>query len=140
LKKESELSEYTKRFVAKDKMGAHMGARFVSLTLQECIYEYTVSENHLNPNGILHGGALYTVMDSAQGMFVHAILDETKYQAAATGTATIRYLAPVSEGVVRIVTTLKEQKERKLFITSKAYNAQNVPVADLEEIWIAILK
>jgi uncharacterized protein (TIGR00369 family) len=137
LKQESELPSYTKYFVEKDKMGAHMGARFVSLSLQECVYEYEVSENHLNPNGILHGGALYTVMDSAQGMMVHAVLDD-KYAGAATGTATIRYLAPVKTGTIRILTTIKEQSGRKIFVTSKAYNADQVLVADLEETWIAV--
>jgi uncharacterized protein (TIGR00369 family) len=137
LKKESELQEYTKRFVEKDRMGAAMGARFISLTLTECVYDYEVNENHLNPNGILHGGALYAVMDSAQGMFVHAILDD-KYMAAATGTATIRYLAPVREGTIRTVTTLKEQKDRKIFVSTIARDMKNKPVAELEEVWIAV--
>lgn len=120
-------------------MGATMGARFVSLNLSECIYEYDVSEKHFNPNGILHGGALYTVMDSAQGMFVHAILDE-QFKAAATGTATIKYLAPVRQGTVKIITKLKEKKERKIFVISKAYDENETPVAQLEEVWIAIYK
>lgn len=139
MKNESELADYTKRFVEKDLMGKTMGARFVSLTLSECVYEYDVNEKHFNPNGILHGGALYTVMDSAQGMFVHAILDE-KYKAAATGTATIRYLAPVRQGTVKIITQLKEKKDRKIFVTSQAYDQGGIQVADLEEVWIAINK
>jgi len=139
MKSEAELPEYTKRFVEKDNMGAMIGARFVSLTLSECIYEYEVSERHFNPNGILHGGALYCVMDSAQGMFVHAILDE-QFKAAATGTSVIKYLAPVTQGKVKIVTTLKEKKDRKLFITSKAYDEEGIQVCDLEEIWIALFK
>lgn len=139
MKTEAELPEYTKRFVEKDKMGATIGARFVSLTLRECVYEYDVSESHYNPNGILHGGALYTVMDSAQGMFVHAILDD-KFKAAATGTSTIKYLAPVKSGTVKIITTLIEKKERKIFVASKAFDQSGVQVADLEEIWIALYK
>lgn len=139
MKKESDLPKYSRRFIEKDRMGATMGARFVSLTLSECIFEYEVNESHFNPNGILHGGALYTVMDSAQGMFVHAILDE-QYKAAATGTATIKYFAPVLKGVVKTVTTLKEINGRKLFIVSKAYDENGVLVADLEEIWIALIK
>ncbi len=139
MKTEAELPDYTKRFIENDRMGSTMGARFVSLSLTECIYEYDVSENHFNPNRILHGGALYSVMDSAQGMFVHAILDEP-FKAAATGTSTIRYLAPVKQGTVRIVTVLKEKKDRKIFVNSKAYDGSGVLVADLEEIWIAIYK
>lgn len=139
MKTEAELPEYTKRFIEKDKMGATMGARFVSLTLSECVYEYEVSANHFNPNGILHGGALYTVMDSAQGMFVHAVLDE-QFKAAATGTSTIKYLAPVKQGTIKIITSLKEKKDRKIFVTSKAFDEKGILVADLEEIWIALQK
>ncbi|MCC2677806.1 MAG: PaaI family thioesterase [Pseudobdellovibrio sp.] len=139
MKTEAELPEYIKQFTEKDSMGATMGARCVSLSLSECIYEYEVSEKHFNPNGILHGGALYCVMDSAQGMLVHAILDE-QFKAAATGTSVIKYLAPVARGKVKIVTTLKEKQGRKLFVTSKAYDENGTPVCELEEIWIALFK
>ena len=81
---------YIKYFEAHDKFGNLLGARILSITSEECLCEYTVSPAHFNPNGILHGGTLYGVMDSIQGAFVHFILD-AKYRMAATGTATIRY-------------------------------------------------
>ena len=139
MKKESELPDYAKAFVARDKMGQLFGAKFLALSHSECIYEYEVNEDHYNPNGILHGGALYAVMDSSQGMFVHAILDD-QFKAAATGTATIKYLAPVRHGKIKIVTTLKGQENRKIFVSSIAFDETGIKVADLDEVWIAMLK
>lgn len=130
---------YIENFEKTDRLGGHFHPRILSLTESECLYEYTVDPAHFNPTGILHGGALYTIMDSSQGLFVHFILDES-FKAAATGTATIKYLAPLTQGKVRIKTWLKEKSGRKLFVNSLATDESGKVVAELEEIWIAILK
>ena len=120
-------------------MGATLGARLVSIDNSECIFEYDVKPDHFNPGGILHGGALFTVMDSSQGAFVHFTLDE-RFHAAVTGTATVKYLEAVRSGTIRIRTWLKERQGRKIFVSSDARNAQGVVVATLEEIWLAFAK
>lgn len=132
-------AESIRLFEAHDHFGALMGGRVVSLTAEECVYEYEVSPRHYNPNGILHGGALYSVMDSSQGLFVHLILEDT-YKAAATGTAIIKYMAPLTEGKVRIRSWLKGRERRKLFVSSCATDESGQEVATLDEIWIAIPK
>jgi uncharacterized protein (TIGR00369 family) len=125
------------KFIANDRLGALLGARFVSLTPEECRYEYEAGEGHFNPGGTLHGGALFTVMDTSQGMFVFSLLDAS-FRVAATGTATIKYLAPVREGRVLVRTTLVKREGRKLFVHSDAVDAEGTAVAVLDEIWIAI--
>lgn len=129
---------YAQQFVAQDRLGSLLGGKFISLSSDECIYEYEVNPNHLNPNGILHGGALFTIMDSSQGMLIHYVLDEA-YKAAATGTATIKYLAPLQSGKIRIHTVIKEKQNRKFFVVSTATDRAK-EVAVLEEIWIGLLK
>lgn len=126
-----------KLFAENDRLGSLLGARFVSLTQDECIYEYEAEEGHFNPGGILHGGALYTVMDSSQGMLTFSLL-EAPYSAAATGTATIKYLAPVRQGKILIRTTLVKREGRKLFVHSEATEHGGTTVAVLDEIWIVI--
>jgi uncharacterized protein (TIGR00369 family) len=125
-------------FLANDQLGAHMGARFVSLTETECIYEYEVTPKHFNPGGILHGGALYAVMDSCQGMLMHYVIDHS-FKSAATGTATIKYLAPVQIGKIRVHTTIGERQNRKYFLSSVATDESGKDVAVLDEIWIGIV-
>jgi uncharacterized protein (TIGR00369 family) len=129
--------DYIREFLATDRLGALLGARFVSLDAEACVYECEARREHLNPSGILHGGALFTVMDSSQGMLVCSVL-EPPYQAAATGTATIRYLAPVRTGTIRVRTTLTRREGRKLFVHSEARAPDGQMVALLDEIWIAV--
>lgn len=139
IRKEKNPERYLKLFHTDDRLGSLLGCRLISISETECIAEYDVNPEHYNPNGILHGGALYSVMDSAQGAFIHYTLDE-QFQSAATGTATIRYHAPLTSGTVRIRTFLKGTDRRKIFITSQAFDADGKEVATLEEIWIGILK
>lgn len=124
-------------FVSRDKLGALLGARFVSLTPQECVYEYEAADEHFNPAGILHGGALFTVMDSSQGMLAWTLV-EPPYRMAVTGTATIKYLAPVRGGKVLVRTTVERREGRKLFLHSEAVDENGTTVATLDEIWIAV--
>lgn len=131
--------QYGNNFQNNDHLGTLFGCKLVSVSEEECIYEYEVSKNHFNPNGTLHGGTLFSVMDTSQGAFIHFILEDT-YKYAATGTATIRYLAPVTEGKIKIKTWLKEKAKRRYILLSTAYNESGKEVATLEEIWIAILK
>lgn len=129
--------EYVRIFRERDRLGALLGARFVSLSSKECHFQYEAVPEHYNPNGTLHGGALFTVMDSSQGMLVHALLDPHE-QAAATGTATIKYLAPVYRGVVSIRTWFIKREGRKLLIASEAVDSSGRQVARLDEVWIVL--
>jgi uncharacterized protein (TIGR00369 family) len=123
-------------FVAKDRLGVHMGARFVSLNDGVCVYDYEANDAHFNPGGMLHGGALYVVMDSSQGMLVYSLVKAPEI--AATGTATIKYLAPVRRGRIVVTTTLAKREGRKLFIHSEATDEQGTAVAVLDEVWIVM--
>jgi acyl-CoA thioesterase len=131
------LRAFVETFVARDRLGALLRARLVSLTPEECHYEYDADPGHHNPNGTLHGGALFTVMDSSQGMLVHSTLEDN-HPAAATGTATIKYLAPVRSGRISIRTWITKRDGRKITVASEAFDASGVRVATLEEIWIAL--
>lgn len=124
-------------FVANDRLGALLGLKFVSLSHDTCIYEYEAEEGHHNPGGTLHGGALFTAMDTSQGMLVFSRLTPP-HSVAATGTATIKYLAPVHRGTIRIQSTLERWEGRKLFVHSEATDAAGTRVAVLDEIWITL--
>jgi uncharacterized protein (TIGR00369 family) len=134
-----DFQKFKEFFEKNDRLGSLLGGNLTSLSETECLYEYTPKEEHYNPNNILHGGALFTVMDSSQGAFVHSTLDPI-YKFAATGTATIRFNAPVRKGTIKIRTWLKGTDRRKLFVNSSAFDEEGKEVATLEEIWIAVLK
>jgi uncharacterized protein (TIGR00369 family) len=133
------VGEYKKFFEEADQLGKLLGHKIISISREELISEYEVKPRHFNPNGILHGGTLYSLMDSAQGAFVHFNLDPS-FKYAATGTASIRYNAPVRSGKVTMRTWLKEQQGRKIYVNSTASDEAGKVVAQVEEVWIATLK
>jgi acyl-coenzyme A thioesterase PaaI-like protein len=130
-------AEFLSFFREHDKLGALVGAHPVSINQDECTYEYQASPGHYNPNDILHGGALYSAMDSCQGAFVHFILEDI-YEGAVTGTSTIKYLRPIKAGKIRIRTWLAAKERRKLFVSTSATDEAGNEVAQLEEIWICL--
>lgn len=136
---EQDISSYIRRFQDNDRLGAIFGYSVISLSRESCIIEYEIKQEHFNPNGMLHGGALFTVMDSSQGAFIHYILEDI-YEYGATGTASIRYFLPLKEGKIKIRTSLKGRIRRKYIIESIALTESGAEAAVLEEIWIAVLK
>lgn len=134
-----ERTAYVANFLNNDRLAAEIGARFVSLNDTECVYEYHAGPSHHNPNGMLHGGALFTVMDSSQGMLVCSLKTEFPGPPA-TGTATIKYLRPVFSGRILIRTTLTRSGGRKLFVHSDATDESGVTVAEMDQVWIYLLR
>ncbi len=60
--------------------------------------QLTVSECHLNRNGVVHGGALFTLVDTAMGASLMQRLDEGEI--CATLQISMNFLRPVVGGVV----------------------------------------
>ena len=82
-------------------LGAFAGLIGLSFTEKangssQCVL--TVSENLFNPNGVLHGGVVYSMADTGMGGALHSILaaDET----CATIEINIVYLKAVTAGVL----------------------------------------
>lgn len=61
-------------------------------------FEMTVGSQHLNPHGVVHGGALYSLVDYAMGGALTSRL--APGERCATLEIKINYLAAVSEGRV----------------------------------------
>ena len=57
-----------------------------------------ISERHLNPNGVVHGGALFALIDTAMGASLMQRLEEGEI--CATVQISMNYLRPVVAGVV----------------------------------------
>ena len=55
-----------------------------------------IDERHLNPNGVMHGGVIFTLADTAMGKATMSILQEG--QICASIEVSIRYLRAVTEG------------------------------------------
>ena len=69
--------------------------KIVKLTSNECIIEYEIKKDGLNPMGITHGGLLFGLMDTACGSLAFMTGKN-----CVTTSGNINYLMPVKEGKI----------------------------------------
>ena len=67
----------------------------------EAVAALDVSDRHLNPNGVVHGGVVFTLVDTAMGRATMSVLDEGRI--CASIEVAVRYLRPITGG--RLVAT-----------------------------------
>jgi len=60
-----------------------------------------VDERHLNPNDVVHGGVVFTMVDTAMGRATMSVIDEGSI--CASIEVSVRYLRPIGGG--RLVAT-----------------------------------
>jgi len=70
-----------------------------------------------NPNGVLHGGVVYTMIDYSMGGAVQPNLPEG--QSCATIEVKVSYLAAVREGTLTVETDVVRQGRNVAFLESK---------------------
>lgn len=70
-----------------------------------------------NPNGVLHGGVIYTLIDYSMGGAVQHSLPEGQY--CTTIEVKVSYLAPVREGALTVETNVIRQGRNVAFTESK---------------------
>ena len=87
-------------------------------------WEYTVEPAHFNPNGVLHGGVLMSLLDTAMGHAVsEAIAEQGRFNAAAQFN--IHFLEPIRAGVIRAQATVIKVGKRTAVVEGKATNEQD---------------
>ena len=67
----------------------------------EAVAALDVNDRHLNPNGVVHGGVVFTLVDTAMGRATMSVLDEGRI--CASIEVAVRYLRPITGG--RLVAT-----------------------------------
>ena len=80
-----------------------------------------------NPNGVVHGGIIYTMVDSSMGRAVQYGLPKGEH--CATIEIKISYLTSVREGTVTVETEVVKQGRNIAFLTSKVTDDQDRLVA-----------
>lgn len=96
---------------------ANIGMRLVEWELDRCVIELDVTSHCINGTGVLHGGCLATVIDTA---IAHAAIYCTvpeNYRSGATVTVTVNFIAPVRLGSRVTVTARKTGGGRTMFMS-----------------------
>jgi acyl-CoA thioesterase len=92
-------------------------AQLVGFTLRlgrrgsgRCTAALEVRPELLNPNGVVHGGALFSMADTVMGAALHTTLEPGEN--CATIEIKIHFLRPVTEGKIRCRTRLVQRGRR----------------------------
>ncbi|MDH5605548.1 MAG: PaaI family thioesterase [Anaerolineae bacterium] len=75
-----------------------IGLQYLKTEDQLFTCKLEINPSHLNPNGVVHGGVLYTLADTCMGGALFYSLEEGK--TCATVEIKISYFKPVREGSV----------------------------------------
>jgi uncharacterized protein (TIGR00369 family) len=107
----------------------HMGFRLASWSPGGgAVVEMGVAPGHLaNPSGVLHGGVLMGLADSAMGLTMCGLLEPGK-----TGTNTdlqIRFLRPTTSGTLRATARVVRRGRRTLVLEADVTDAAGKLVA-----------
>lgn len=92
------------------------------------LWEYTVHARDYNPHGVLHGGVLLALLDTAMG-FTIANLVVPKGRFNAVAEMSTRFLAPVRSGVVRAEATVVKLGKRLAVVDARAEDDSGTLVA-----------
>lgn len=76
------------------------------------------SERHLNPHGVVHGGAVYALIDQAMGAAVYTVLEPEEL--CATVDVSIAYLAPGRLGEIDAEVRLVRRTRRLAVLEGEA--------------------
>jgi acyl-CoA thioesterase len=87
-----------------------LGIHPISFGESAATFGLTIRDDHLNPYGVVHGGVVYSLVDTAMGAAVHTRL--APGERCATIEIKINYLAPVAEGELRAEAHLVERTKR----------------------------
>ncbi|RIK06698.1 MAG: hypothetical protein DCC49_11245 [Acidobacteria bacterium] len=81
----------------------------------------------LNPHGVLHGGVLFSMADTAMGAAVKSLLDEAEL--CASIEVHIRFLAPCKDGTLTSVTEVVGRGKRVMQLESRITDASGRLIA-----------
>jgi uncharacterized protein (TIGR00369 family) len=96
----------------------HMGITFDRLKPDDVVIKMPVKKEILNSNGVLHGGAVTTILDSIIG----ATIRSTGNVRVATVSLTTQFISPVTEGTLFASAKVMNPGKRIQYVESKVSN------------------
>ncbi|MBR9898859.1 MAG: PaaI family thioesterase [Rhodospirillales bacterium] len=101
----------------------HLGYRLVEWAEDHAVIELDVQNHHCNRAGILHGGVLTTLMDTASGYAICFCPVPGNVRKSLTLSLTTNFLGMAKQGVVRVVARKQGGGRKVVFTEATAYNA-----------------
>ncbi len=106
-----------------------LGLRRRAVAEGRAAFEVEIGKEHMNPDGVVHGGVLFALVDSAMGAALWSRLDLERGERCATLEIKINYLAVVTEGSVRADATLLHRTGRTAVLEARVHDGADRLVA-----------
>ncbi|HNK90533.1 MAG TPA: PaaI family thioesterase, partial [Chitinophagales bacterium] len=104
-----------------------LNGSIVEVNEGQLIFEFTILETQLNPNGILHGGVMATMLDELMGGATWTL---NKPYPFATINLQVDYLSPAKVGeVIRGEANVIKAGNTVVHTEAKLYNSKNMVIA-----------
>ena len=104
-----------------------LGMRVKSIGDGRARFELAVEAKHLNPNGTLHGGVVYSLADSAMGAALFAQLEPGEM--CVTLEIKMQYLSVVMGGTVAVEAAVVNKTKRIGVLEAKVFGDEDRLVA-----------
>ena len=104
-----------------------LGLRPRSIGAGRARFELDVGARHLNPNGTLHGGVIYSVADTAMGAALFSRLEPGEQ--CATLEIKMNYLLPVTGGSIAAEAVVVSRTTRVGVLEARVYGEGDALVA-----------
>ncbi len=101
---EREVQEDLKRFFDKDEFVKRTGAQIQEISENRVVVRAKILPSHLNANGCVQGGMLYTVAD-----FAFAVLGNYLHPSTVTQSGHIQYMRPAFTDEITAIATETER-------------------------------
>jgi uncharacterized protein (TIGR00369 family) len=91
-------------------------------------WEYQVKPEHFNPHGVLHGGVVMALLDTAMG---HAVAELVAPEGAFNAAAemSVRFLEPIRSGTVTARAEVRKCGKRLAVVEAEATDEQGLTLA-----------
>ncbi len=104
-----------------------LGIRPVSMGDGRARFALKVREDHMNPNGVVHGGVVYSLADTAMGAALFSALEPG--QSCTTLEIKINYLAPATSGELAAEASVVARTKRTSFLEARVHGDDDRLVA-----------
>lgn len=117
----------------KDGFSRYNGFELEIMEQDRVVYRLDIRRNSLNPYGVVHGGALYTMADDAAGVAIHT--DGRHY---VTQTGTLHFLSNRPQGVIRAEGRVRRRGKQTAFASVEITDEQGALLAAGDFVYFCI--
>ena len=108
------------------------GLLFKTISEKEYEFKTTISENHLNAAGIVHGGFMAALVDAGAGTAAHRSTDNNP---CVTISLELKFISAVKIGQELFGRTKIQKKTKSLVFLTCELTAENKIVATASGVW-----